>query len=160
MRQVLAGLIMLLLVASASAQSTVYKRDDIQVLWITLTIDGEDSLLIVLGRDGLVNRQGTGIAGKTQKALYIGKHSGIFKEVLNSVDEDFLQYMGAYKAKKIKGSVCRLTVNFEFSGKKTHGFVWKYGLESQGPPRELTQVVIKAIEMTEPHYQAVLENSP
>ena len=137
--------------------SQTYKVDDVRVLWMTLKVDEEDSLLIVLGRDGLVNRQGTGIAGETETLLYIGSHPKVFERVLESVDEEILQYMGTYKAKERKGAHCRLAVNFEFSDKISKGFVWEYGLESQGPPQELTKIVIEAIETTEPFYQAALK---
>ena len=123
---------------------------------MTLKVGGKDSLLVVLTRDGMVNRQGTGIAGKTEELFYIGQHPGVFEQVLKSVDEQVLRFSGSYDVPEKKGEVCELEINFEFQDKQTAGYKVRYGLESEGPPRELTQIVIEAIEQTEPMYQEAL----
>ena len=143
--------------SATPSKVTGYRPDDIEILWIILKIEKKDSLFILLGRDGSVNRQGTGIEGEEQSALYIGKHSGIFEPVVAYLDEEFLKNMGGYKSNDIQGKVCVLQVNFEFSDGTTNGFAWKYGLESQGPPNELRDLVVKAIELTDPIYAEILQ---
>ena len=143
--------------SATPSKATRYRPDDIEILWIILKIEKKDSLFILLDRDGSVNRQGTGIEGEEQSALYIGKHSGIFEPVVAYLDEEFLRNMGGYKSNDIKGKVCELQVNFEFSDGTTNGFAWKYGLESQGPPNELRDLVVKAIELTDPIYAEILQ---
>lgn len=140
----------------APSSRKAYKPDDIEVLWMTLKVGGKDSLLVILTRDGMVNRQGTGIAGEREELLYIGQHPGVFEQVLKSVDAQVLSYTGAYDVAEKRGEVCELEIHFEFKDKQTDGYTIRYGLESEGPPREVARIVIDAIEKTEPMYQEAL----
>jgi hypothetical protein len=133
-----------------------YKLDDIEVLWMTLKVGGKDSLLVILTRDGMVNRSGSGIAGETEALLYIGQHPGVFERVLKSVDEQVLSHTGVYDVPEKKGEVCELGIHFEFKDKQTDGYLFRYGLDSEGPPREIARIVVDAIEKTEPMYQEAL----
>lgn len=137
---------------STPAPGLVHGTDDIKLLWINKKIEGKESLFILLDRDGSMNRQGSGTASAEESVYYIGMHPGLFQQVLESLNDDFMRHMGGYKSKEIKGAVCELEVGFEFTDGTNGGFFWQYGLESEGPPEELRLLVTRALELTDPIY--------
>jgi hypothetical protein len=51
------------------------------------------------------------------------------------------------------GKVCELTVGFKKAGGEELMTAWQYGSESQGPPPEICNFVIAAVEATTPWYE-------
>jgi hypothetical protein len=49
--------------------------------------------------------------------------------------------------------VCELTVGFKKAGGEELMTAWQYGSESQGPPPEICNFVIAAVEATTPWYE-------
>jgi hypothetical protein len=129
------------------------RKQDITGVTIRLNAAGKPVLLIHLGADGSITRMGTGAVENEEGALFMGStDTGIFQALLADVDDDMLTKAGTFTARHQKGDPCELSVIF--SG-PSEGAVYEfqYGSESEGPPQELRDLVIRALELTEPWYE-------
>lgn len=127
---------------------------DISTIHITLNVDGKQSLFILLSHDGTVNRLGTGAASNSENDLFIGRSpEPLLDQVKHCLTDDMLDHMGGYDVPDKKGASCRLSIGFVFGNGEENGFSFSYGAESQGPPHEIIDFVIAAMEATEPWYQ-------
>lgn len=123
-------------------------------VFITLTVEDEQALFILLSGDGTVNRAGTGATDNTENDLFIGRTSPEMFEALKSrIRPETLQWNGGYAAPDPKGQTCELTVGFMYDDGSESGCRFRYGSESQGPPRELCELVRAAVEITNPWYE-------
>ena len=126
---------------------------EIQAIHITLEIDGDKALFVLLANDGTVNRLGTGAIDNSENSLFIGiTNPPLIHKVKNSLTDEMLEHMGGYKIPDQKGASCRLSIGFQFSNGEENGFGFHYGAESQGPPGQIIELVIAAVEATEPWY--------
>lgn len=126
---------------------------EIQAIHITLEIDGNNALFVLLANDGTVNRLGTGAVDNSETSLFIGvTDPPLIDEVMKSLNDEMLEHMGGYEIPDQKGASCLLTIGFQFSGGEENGFRFSYGAESEGPPGEIIRLVIAAVEATEPWY--------
>jgi hypothetical protein len=131
------------------------KVSDITAVHITLEIDGKQSLFVLLSQDGTVNRLGTGAVNNAENDLFIGISSEpLIEQAKQSLTDDMLDHMGGYDVPDQKGASCKLSIGFQFADGGENGFGFSYGSESQGPPQEITQFVVAAVEATEPWYQS------
>jgi hypothetical protein len=131
------------------------KVSDIVVLQISLRIKEVDSLFILLARDGAINRLGTGFEDNTERALFIGKTDPeLFQKSCALLNDEMLQHTGGYEIEDRKGASCLLSVGFQFADNSWDGFEFSYGSQSQGPPKEIAEVVIETVRLTEPWYEA------
>jgi hypothetical protein len=60
---------------------------------------------------------------------------------------------GRYEVPDQQGDPCVLDVLLRFTDGSEDGFGFAYGSESMGPPGEIVDVVVRAVEATEPWYQ-------
>ena len=130
------------------------KVADIQLVSITLEIDGKHALFVLLSADGTVNRLGTGAVNNTENDLFIG-HSPepLIEQAKQALTDEMLDYMGGYDAPDQKGPSCRLSISFQFANGDQNGFGFTYGAESDGPPHEIAQFVIAAVKATDPWFK-------
>jgi hypothetical protein len=119
---------------------------------ITLKVNGETALLILLAEDGSVNRMGNGSVTNTDHVLVIGVNSEpLFARFMARVTPEMLRYQGAYEFPNRKGANCELTILLGYrGGDRSGGFGFLYGSESQGPPRDIAELVRYAVELTTP----------
>jgi len=139
---------------------------DIHTIGITLEVNAERLLFLLLSMDGSINRQGSGNFKNKNPDLFIGVTDPVvFKSVRSHLTDDMLQageqngLLGhTFQFNDQRGASCKLEVRF-FSkdGTAAGSFAFLYGSESEGPPRFLTDLVRAAVNETEPWYQQQLK---
>lgn len=132
---------------------------------VTLKIKDDTALFILLAEDGTVNRMGDGSASTEKHDMFIGiNREPLFGRFMVRVTPEMLMQQGAYEVPHREGAKCELTLLLGYRGsEKVAGFKFIYGAESQGPPREIADLVRYAVELTTPWHEeqkraAKLEN--
>jgi hypothetical protein len=122
---------------------------------VELKVNGAVALFIVLAEDGSVNRLGDGSVSNTDHQLSIGlSHEPLFAQFMTRITPEILECQGEYKHRKRKGANCELTLLLSYRGSdRVAGFRFIYGSESQGPPREIAELVRYADELTRPWHE-------
>jgi hypothetical protein len=130
------------------------ERDDIHGILVTLFIGGEQSLFIMLGSDGNINRMGTG-SDTAERHMFIGKTGPqLFEHLRSKVSPELLGWCGRNLADPHpQGEACELTVGFQNADGRERVTKWGYGSESQGPPPEVFEFVVAAVEATNPWFE-------
>ncbi len=127
---------------------------DFHGIMVTLLVGGEQSLFILLGADGSINRVGTGTAANAKRDMFIGRTDpALFSGLLAQVTPELLAWCGQLRSDaEPHGQVCELTVGFKRASGEELLTVWQYGSESQGPPPEVRQFVVAAVQATDPWF--------
>ena len=130
------------------------KIEDIQQTLITLKVDDNQVLFLLISNDELINRKGDGNLDCKDNDLFIGKYSdNLFGKIKPYFTEEMNEYIGqTFKNNEIKGRTCDLSILVKGDNFET-GTQFIYGELSQGPPNPFRSLVIKAIELTEPWFQ-------
>lgn len=120
----------------------------------TLLVEGDRSLFIMLGADGNINRQGTGSLENKEIDLFIGKADPeLFRRAQSHVSKDLLKWFGTSLGDPTpKGKICELTVSLQDSTGDVMTTHWRYGAQSQGPPPDVCQFVVKLVDLTNPWF--------
>jgi hypothetical protein len=128
----------------------VNEQNDIHGILVTLFIAGEQSLFIMLGSDGAINRMGNGSVDNIERDMFIGKIGPeLFQQLRDIVSAELLAWCGRQLADPSpQGKTCELTVGFRRANGEELMTKWRYGSESQGPPPEVCQFVVAAVEAT------------
>lgn len=126
---------------------------EVSIITISLDVEDKPSLFVLLTKDGTVNRLGTGAENNTENDLYIGVNHGLFEKMIERIDPQIFELKGEYKSYEIKGKSCRLVVGFGFDDETQDGSIWIYGTQSAGPPPEIANFVVSAVELTEPWFE-------
>lgn len=129
------------------------KREDIKAVYIRLDAGRENTILsIMLAADGSINRMGNGRLSDidAEQPLYIGAgQQELFRTFTARMPDDLLEYAGRYELPNPQGLDCQLTLLFAGQGDSGVRFEFIYGSESQGPPVEIQELLIAAIEITD-----------
>jgi len=129
------------------------KVSDIEAVHVTLKIAGKQALFILLTADGTINRLGTGSVKNQDNDLFIGvTQEPLFKRLLANLNDEMLHHLGGYDVPEQLGVPCELSIGLSFAGDDENGFGFRYGSESQGPPREIVQFVTVAVQITDPWF--------
>jgi hypothetical protein len=140
---------------ATSFEDTMQRVSDIAAINISLQVNGESALFILLAEDGTVNRLGTGSAQNQEHDMFIGvTGEPIFSSLLSELTDEMLAYTGSYDIPDQHGAKCRLSIGLSFRDGSENGFGFAYGTDSQGPPREISRFVVSAVELTNPWYES------
>jgi hypothetical protein len=128
--------------------------DEFHGIIVTLLIDGEQSLFIMLGADGSISRVGTGTLDNTARDMFIGRtEPALFRSLREQITPELLAWCDQSRADpEPQGKVCELTVGFKRSSGEELLTAWRYGSESMGPPLEVGQFVVAAVQATDPWF--------
>ena len=128
---------------------------DITAIMVRLLVDGEQSLFIMLGDEGSITRAGTGTVDNRDRELFIGKTDpAIFQQLRQQIGPKLLGWFGQQLADpQPRGKICELTVMLKYANGEESATAWRYGAESQGPPPEVVQFVIAAVNATNPWFE-------
>ena len=137
------------------------KISKIEAFTISLQVENQPSLFLLLSYDGAINRMGSGAADSTERELFIGKTDpGIFETACSHLTNEMLQNLGqGYQAKEPRGASCELTITFKFKDGNSNGMAYRYGSESDGPPKDVADFVIAAVRQTDPWYEEFRRNA-
>ena len=123
---------------------------------ITLEVGEKTCLFILLGKDGTIHRKGDGNPMHElplQRGASNQKH---FDAFMMTVNEGLFAYKGVIKQPNPIGTLCSLTIIFQGPDDVDFSFRVVYGADSDGPPRELVEILITAVKITESWYQEQL----
>jgi hypothetical protein len=128
--------------------------DEFQGIMVTLTVGGEQSLFVMLGADGSINRVGNGAVDNTERDMFIGRTDpALFRSLRDQITPDLLAWCGQSRVDpQPQGKVCELTVGFKRVSGDELLTEWRYGSESMGPPPEVAQFVVAAVRATDPWF--------
>ena len=127
---------------------------DIRAIAITLRVREKNALFILLAADGAINRLGTGSVRNTENDMFIGQTTEpLFEQVRATFHDEMLGMTGGYDVPNQKGKPCVLDILLRFADGTEDGFRFSYGSKSQGPPGEIVNVVMRAVEVTEPWFE-------
>ena len=145
---------------SADHSASARKVADVHTIGVSLDINAEPSLFLLLSADGSINRQGSGTLKNKNRDLFIGKTDpAIFESVRSHLTEAMLQRLlgHTFQSQNPRGAPCKLDVRFFFKdGTSAGAFTFLYGSESEGPPSDVTDFVRAAVSETESWYQQQL----
>ena len=128
-------------------------KDEFDAVVISLKVNEQPALFVLLAADRTVNRIGTGALDNVEKALFIGATAdNLYEKFMAKVRDDMFEHAGCYDQPEPKGQPCKLTMAFR-RPKDPVGFEFSFGSESEGPPEELAELVKYATELTEPWYE-------
>jgi len=134
----------------------MFQKHLIDKVLITLEVGEKTALFIIMARDGTLNRKGD---GSPQHDLPL--HRGIstqrhFDAFMMTIDESIFNYCGVIRKPDRVGVDCSLTIIFQGANEIDFSFRVIYGADSEGPPRELIEILINAVKITEGWYQEQL----
>lgn len=125
----------------------------ISMVSISLVINEKSSLFLMMGSDGLVNRQGAGEEDSNDARLFIGQvNRSLFTDLIGGFRDEVLLNPGTFVIDEIVGKKCLLSIGFS-SGADEVNFKFEYGTDSEGPPGEICDFVERAVELTDPWYE-------
>jgi hypothetical protein len=125
--------------------------DEFEGVMVTLHIDGEQALFLMLAADGSINRVGSGGLDEEDYDMFIGlTDPALFRAVCDEVTPELLAWAGQSRAHpQPLGRLCVLTVGLRRASGVEVMSRWQYGSESQGPPPEIARFVTAAVGATE-----------
>ncbi|HJZ90444.1 MAG TPA: hypothetical protein VKE40_06195 [Gemmataceae bacterium] len=90
----------------------------------------------------------------TERDMFIGRTDpGLFRGLREQITPELLAWCGQSRADpEPKGKVCELTVGFKRASGEELFTGWRYGSESMGPPPEVGQFVVAAVQATDPWF--------
>lgn len=123
---------------------------EILSILISIKVEKNEVLFIVLSSDGSINRKGNGSPDCKDKDLYIGlTDNTIIEELKESITAGMLEFLHkTFDAPDKKGRNCDLKILYRTNNVET-GVQFLYGEHSQGPPREFSDFVRKAVSLTD-----------
>ena len=146
---------------SADHSASPRKVADVHTIGVSLDINAERSLFLLLSADGSINRLRSGTPKNKNPDLFIGiTDPAIFESVRSHLTEAMFAeaLLGhTFQFQNPRGAPCKLEVRFFFKdGTSAGGFTFLYGAESEGPPSEVADFVRAAVRETEGWYQQQL----
>jgi hypothetical protein len=131
------------------------KVADVVVVNISLEINSEMALFVLLAADGAINRMGTGAVSNKKRDLFIGVTSEpLFPRLMAHLNDEMLNFMGGYDVPDKRGALCKLSIGLQFADGSNNGFGFSYGAKSKGPPIEIARFVSEAVSVTQPWFEA------
>lgn len=123
----------------------------INQILITLHTGEKNGLFILLDKNGTIHRKGNGNADADLPLLQGRSTLGHFDALLMTVNENIFHHTGVIKMPNRVGEECTLTIIFQ-AGEIDYSFRVVYGQQSEGPPQELTEILINAVKLTQGWY--------
>lgn len=129
-------------------------------LTIEVKVQTETVLVILLNDDGTINRKGDGSQNPDRPyALGMGDTKEMFGKLSPLISDDFESYSnGVFDDPEKKGKECSLEIHLGMGSKNT-GCRFIYGADSMGPPKPISDFVIKALEVTDTWYLRACKNA-
>ena len=131
------------------------EQHEIVGIMVALLVDGEQTLFLMLGADGSINRIGNGSVDHIERQMFIGMTDpGLFRELRSRVGPGVLHWVGqSMTAAHKEGTACELTVQFRWADGSEGASVWRYGSESRGPHPDVSELVTAAVEATDSWFE-------
>ncbi len=124
---------------------------------ITLEVSGQNTIFILLCNDGTIHRKGNGALNDTTSPLTRGvSDQGHLDALMSTVDQEVFNFSGVIDKQPRAGNECVLSI--VLNGTKGEEFIYRviYGDQSEGPPKELADILLNAVKITDPWYRGSL----
>ena len=128
-------------------------KDKLDKCLVSLDVGDHNALFIIMAKDGTICRKGNGNPDKEMEMLKGVSDLQHFEAYMMTVDENWFMFSGAFEQKPMVGRLCKLLVVFSGPGGEEAGFKCLYGEDSQGPPKEVAEMLINAVKLTEGWYE-------
>jgi len=129
-------------------------KDKLDNCLISLDVGEKNALFIVLTKDGTICRRGNGNPDKEFELLKGQSDLQHYQAFMMTVNEELFQYSGVFDQSPMVGRHCKMMIVFSGPGGEEAGFKCTYGEDSQGPPKEVVEMLINAVKITDPWYEA------
>ncbi|WP_372369224.1 hypothetical protein [Candidatus Uabimicrobium sp. HlEnr_7] len=127
--------------------------DTIDTIIIALAVDDNQSLFILLSKNGAIQCMGDGSVNNQDKTIYIGTGSTeFFQKLKEHINPLWLKRCGRYSVPQQRGNKCELSIVFR-AQKQEKGIQFIYGANSQGPPPDITNFIHIAVNLITPWHQ-------
>ena len=127
-------------------------KDKLDNCLVSLDVGEKSALFIVLAADGTICRRGNGNPDKELPLLKGQSDLKHYQAFMMTIHEEHFQFSGFFEQTPIMGRPCKLMVVFTGPGGEEAGFKVNYGEDSLGPPREIVEMLINAVKITDPWY--------
>ena len=128
-------------------------KDKLDNCLVSLDVGEKNALFIVLMKDGTICRRGNGNPDKEFELLKGYSELQHYQAFMMTVSEDLFQFSGLFEQHPIVGRPCKMMIVFSGPDGEEAGFKVNYGEDSQGPPREIVEMLINAVKLTDPWYE-------
>lgn len=130
----------------------VVPLQSITVVRISLRVDGEPQLLILMNADGLVKRMGYSALHRYEEAVATDRIPGVFEDFMSAVPPKLLERAGSYEDPGREGHLCQWRLEFEGEDGVAR-FDLSYASGSAGLPPAMARLVERAESLTDGMYQ-------
>ena len=127
-------------------------KDKLDNCLVSLDVGEKNALFIVLAKDGTVCRRGNGNPDKELPLLKGHSDLQHYQAFMMTVHEEHFLFSGVFEQTPIVGKPCKLMVVFSGPDGEEAGFKVNYGEDSLGPPREVVEMLVNAVKLTDPWY--------
>ncbi len=134
-------------------------KSEIDAIMVSLEVEEETSLFLLLGKDGGINRMGSGAVDNQERSFFIGiLQEPLFEQFLKDIPDEVWENLGSVFGSPgdHTGKSCVLKLAFR-RGEKEDGIAFVYGSESAGPPELILECVLRFVALTQPWYEAQKE---
>jgi hypothetical protein len=128
-------------------------KDKLDNCLVSLDVGDKNALFIVLMKDGTICRRGNGNPDKEFELLKGYSELQHYQAFMMTVNEDLFRYSGVFDQTPIIGKPCKMMIVFSGPDGEEAGFKVNYGEDSQGPPREIVELLVNAVKITDPWYE-------
>ena len=127
-------------------------KDKLDKCLVSLDVGDHNALFILMAKDGTICRKGNGNPATDMEMLKGSSDLGHYEAYMMTINEDWFMFSGAIEQAPMSGALCKLLIVFSGPGGEEAGFKCTYGQDSQGPPREVAEMLINAVKLTDPWY--------
>lgn len=127
-----------------------------QATGIEVEISNKNSLVILLSKDGTINRKGSGVYDSTDKDFFMGvTKEKLFDSLMQKVPNKLLSYCNTnWLVCDTTKPTCKVTVGFDgINPQQTTGFVYCVDGTMDNLPAPIKEYIADAISVTERWYQ-------
>jgi hypothetical protein len=157
----LAALAIIVMIVVRLLRSRFPTAADIRAFTISLDVEKNPALFILMSDDGGINRMGRGASDDAERELFVGKiDPAIFKSICSHLTKQMMQSLGqGHETQNPLGAFCELTITFKLNDGTSNGIAFRYGSESEGPPNDVAEFVATAVAQTDPWYEEFRRNA-
>ena len=128
-------------------------KDKLDNCLVSLDVGDKNALFIVLMKDGTICRRGNGNPDKEFELLKGSSELQHYQAFMMTVSEELFQFSGVFDQTPIVGRPCKMMIVFSGPNGEEAGFKVNYGEDSVGAPREIVEMLVNAVKITDPWYE-------
>lgn len=104
---------------------------EVQKLRIDVVSEDKSALYLMIDRDGMISRQGTGTLPVEEFTVTSESDGSVFTQLMEDLDERMFEHAGVYEHPDKKGTPVVISVAFLDAADETAFFEFRFGTENQ-----------------------------